>query len=79
MNHHWLNIDPLMKKFQERAMSRLGWAGLPEATREWYRADGGAICSCGMSYREHPYDLNDLAYDGSPYMHVLCNGDRVKL
>ena len=38
-----------------------------------YRASGSMKCSCGWEYRQHPNDEN---YD---FLHVLCNGDRVKL
>ena len=53
---------------------------LPPATREWYRADGCCLCEiCTYEYRLHPLDTEDLDYQGNPFMHVLCNGDRVKL
>ena len=51
----------------------------PDSTREWYRACGQCLCECGYEYQLHPLDEVDVAYDGTPYMHVLCNGDRVKL
>lgn len=39
-----------------------------------YRASGDCFCGiCGYAYREHRVDL-DL-----PFLHVLCNQDRVKL
>jgi hypothetical protein len=52
---------------------------LPLETREWYRADGRCLCECGLEYSRHPLDFWDLGYDGEPYLHVLCNRDRVKL
>jgi len=53
---------------------------LPAPTREWYRSASDCICEgCGYEYRYHPLDPHDLSYDGQPFMHVLCNGDRVKL
>ena len=52
---------------------------LPAVFREWYRADGRCLCECGYEYFLHPLDPNDLDWQGNPFMHVLCNGDRVKL
>jgi hypothetical protein len=62
-----------------REILRLKLKPLPPARREWYRADGNCLCECGAVYRLHPLDPADLDYEGHPYMHVLCNGDRVKL
>lgn len=46
----------------------------PESTRDWYRAAGDCLCpKCGFEYRSHPVDSTD------EFLHVLCNGDRVKL
>lgn len=40
---------------------------------DWNRA-GNCICyGCGHEYMLHPLDDND------PYLHVLCDGQRVKL
>jgi len=58
--------------------------GCPEGGKDWYRAGGDCECSvCGKLYYDHPYcaqfkNENGGAYD-SYYMHVLCNGDHVKL
>ena len=45
-----------------------------------YRASGEVICEqCGKKYYDHPLDQKILSYDGKPFIHVLCNGDRLKL
>lgn len=47
---------------------------------EFIRADGGCTCDdCGHSYRHHPYDGSVLDWENQPFLHVLCNGTRVKL
>lgn len=41
---------------------------------DMYRADGRIICeSCGSEYWRHAEDPRDT------HLHMLCNGDRVKL
>ena len=53
---------------------------LPKQTRQEYRAAGDCICDyCGQIYIKHPLDHYEESYDGNYYLHVLCNGDRVKL
>jgi hypothetical protein len=38
------------------------------------------ICtSCNEYYIDHPMDKKRLSFEGKPYLHVLCNGDRIKL
>jgi hypothetical protein len=52
---------------------------LPKWTQE-YRACGQSICEvCGLEYFRHPFDFWEVGYDDNLYLHVLCNGDRVKL
>jgi hypothetical protein len=47
---------------------------------EEHRASGSVTCTdCGKAYRDHPLDLSQVSYDGLPFLHVLCNGERVKL
>ena len=43
------------------------------------RASQDCICECGTRYGDHPFSEEDISYDGYPYLHVLCNGDKVKL
>ncbi len=41
---------------------------------------GNCICDiCGKEYRYHKMDWYELSYDKKPFLHVLCDGDRVKL
>lgn len=52
---------------------------LPPPSGQDYRASGDANCPiCGFLIRLHPMDPNELSYDKQPFLHVLCNGDRVK-
>ena len=47
---------------------------------EVIRASGDVVCpDCSKEYRKHPYDMEDLSYDGTPFIHILCDGRRVKL
>lgn len=51
------------------------------AGKEPIRASGDCICSvCGKRYGDHPTDKVVLsAIDSLPFLHVLCDGTRVKL
>lgn len=52
---------------------------LPAPSGEDYRAAGNALCPvCEHPIRLHPSDPDQLSYDKQPFLHVLCNGDRVK-
>ena len=56
--------------------------GLPtaEVARRMIRASGLCICSdCGEDYYSHPYVSEARDDEGMPFLHVLCNGDIVKL
>ena len=45
-----------------------------------YRADHRCICDeCGKDYGSHPYVEECPDDQGMPFLHVLCNGDIVKL
>lgn len=47
---------------------------------EIYRASQHSVCGqCGQTYIDHPMDREHLSHDGQPYLHILCNGDRVHL
>jgi len=52
---------------------------LPAASGEDYRASKDCICTCGLEFWRHPLDFWELSYADEPFLHVLCNGDRVKL
>lgn len=44
------------------------------------RADGRCVCECGRAYWRHPFDMTTLSgIDGTPFLHLLCDGTRVKL
>lgn len=48
--------------------------------RAFIRASGDCICKdCKKKYRQHPQDMEELSYDGYPYLRILCDGTRVKL
>lgn len=40
---------------------------------EFYRASGDCLCACGREYWRHPHDPVE------EWLHILCNGERVKL
>jgi hypothetical protein len=44
------------------------------------RVDGRAECpDCGLEYRDHPWDKENVSgIDGKPYLHVGCDGRRLK-
>jgi hypothetical protein len=44
------------------------------------RASGDVICEvCGKKYCDHPMDMEQLSYDGHPFLHIRCDGMRLKL
>ena len=48
--------------------------------QDYWRASGDCICNwCGRNYYSHPMHMKKLDWNGDPYLHVLCNGDKVKL
>ena len=60
-------------------MSDIACFGSSEQT-PFYRANGDCICpDCGKRYMDHPMDKWVLSFDGYPILHILCNGERVKL
>ena len=48
---------------------------------EMIRASGDCLCKhCGGSYRDHAMDTSNINLaEESPFLHVLCDGTRVKL
>lgn len=45
-----------------------------------YRANQDCICPlCGKRYIDHPMNKEVLSWQDEPFLHVLCNGDLVKL
>lgn len=60
----------------------IDWTLYQMGNIEFTRASGDATCrNCGKPYREHPNDRRPeaAAYDGTPFLHVLCDGKLVKL
>lgn len=46
----------------------------------FYRSNGECICEiCRKFYKDHELDEKILDWEGNPFLHVLCNGERVKL
>lgn len=45
------------------------------------RASGDVICEqCGKEYWRHPMDEEQLSgIDGKPFLHIHCDGTRLKL
>lgn len=47
---------------------------------EMIRASGDVVCEiCGRKYYDHPMDEEQLSYDGRPFLHIGCDGKRLKL
>jgi len=74
-------LPPFDRWALQQAMTRVGMAGYPEITGDPYgqRASGDCVCECGLAYRVHPLDWRERGYDGQAYLHILCDGRRVKL
>ena len=51
--------------------------------REARRASGNVACTvCGKDYYQHPMDhsvLTRITGEAEPFLHLLCDGSRVKL
>ena len=72
----------LYREEQLRRKGKLIDAGLTheELASRFYRASGECICSeCGRDYYSHPYASEARDRDDQPYLHIICNGDIVKL
>lgn len=74
------NFRPADRWALKRAMKICGLTVLPKPTNDLDRAAGDCICECcGEQYRFHPKDWRDTGYLMSPFLHILCDGTRVKL
>ena len=66
-------------KIVSKALSKRNTKSVPD----FFRANGNCICLiCGKEYSKHPFDYEFLADEslGSyPFLHILCDGTRVKL
>lgn len=48
--------------------------------RPMQRAGGDVVCEdCGDTYYKHPHASRPVDWENRPFLHVLCNGDLVKL
>ena len=53
---------------------------IDEVAARMHRASGLCICTeCGEDYYSHPYVHECRDDEGSPFLHIICNGDIVKL
>lgn len=74
-----------MEDYREKYWKDNGWLATTGETHDelaerFYRASGACICdACGKEYYSHPYATEARDRDNMPYLHVLCNGDIVKL
>lgn len=64
-------LDEKARRFKRMAREIGKQISLRE--NDWYRASGECVCDvCGLNFFDHP-----TCDDG--IIHVLCNGDQVKL
>ncbi len=73
MSLSWRNPRPLPTPFP---------LPLPPAPpgAECIRVGGTCPCPfCGQTYYKHPYDPEELDGEGYPFLHVRCDGARLKL
>lgn len=63
-------------------MIKLDMCGYPAVIGDpsGVHASGECVCGiCGNKYIDHPLDWREVGYDGNAYLHVICDGTRVKL
>jgi hypothetical protein len=64
-----LNAIEVLARESRQALARI---------TDIHRASGDAVCDvCGEEYRKHPPD--DSSFEGSLYLHMACDGRRLKL
>jgi hypothetical protein len=74
------NFYPFGKLAIKTALFRCGLRELPQFNGEYLHAAGDVQCeTCGQLYRSHPLDWRLIGYGGQPFVHILCDGTRVKL
>jgi len=65
-------VEALYRKEREEQIER-------ERKEEPIRYDGRALCfACGKQVYDHPLDPTFLDYNGEPFVHLLCDGQRAK-
>ena len=73
MKYHSLPQGPEMNPFKRLA-------GESDSEVAFIRASGDCTCPyCGKLYYDHPMDRENLDFNGDAFLHILCNGERVKL
>lgn len=73
-------FGPIDRVVLRKAMYRCNMDRLPEPNGVDERAAGDCICDvCGNAYLHHPLDWRLIGYGDVPFVHVLCDGSRVKL
>ncbi len=62
--------------FRQRSAEQMG----TQCHVEYTRADSRMTCeACGQTYGQHMMDDVNTGINGEPFLHVLCDGSRVKL
>lgn len=66
-----------------RTVGIYGWGSCLQCRGKGFlqveRGDSNALCSCGKFYGEHPMDqVNVSGLDGKPFLHIACDGVRIK-
>lgn len=65
-----------------RAMEICGMTEIPAVMGDpnGTRASGDCVCDrCGQKFLKHPLDWRVIGYGDRPFLHILCDGSRVKL
>jgi hypothetical protein len=76
------NFRPMEERSLRLAMLRCGLKRYPDRSGPWegFRASGQMVCEkCDCDYYSHPMDWRIIGHGNVPYLHVLCDGRRVKL
>ncbi len=85
MEHHGIPAQADFSSFDrtvlERSMQKCNMNRYPEIVGDpnGERCSGLVMCSCGWNYFQHPLDWRFLEYRDKAYLHILCDGRRVKL
>ena len=78
LDDHTKHIHEMMRK--RGKLVHLEGKTRDEVNEAARRTSHLVVCKeCGKEYIEHPYIDNTLDWEGRPYLHVVCNGDIVKL
>lgn len=76
----WTGKDRVVHSDAQDALRSHAKSQRHQAKVEIIRVDGGATCpTCAKPYREHPWDSVNTDYRGYQYLHIGCDGKRLKL